>query len=159
MIPTNKKHIELLMQLRRNGRQPLTEVSRSINMPVSTIFDRLKANHDSLIKKFTCLLDFSKLGFSCRACIVLRVKKEDKQNLQGYLLRHPNINAVYKINNGYDFMLEAVFKELRDLDDFIDKLDEKFKISEKHIYYIIEDVAREVFMTDNVHAKMVGVGE
>jgi DNA-binding Lrp family transcriptional regulator len=155
----DRKNVELLMQLRKDGRQQLTDVSRKIGMPVSTIFDKMRANRDELIKKFTCLLDFSRLGFGCRACIVLRIRKEDRADMQAYLLRHPNVNAVYKINNGFDFLVETVFRELRDLDEFLEKLDEKYKVHEKHVYYIIEDLAREIFMTDRVHAKMAGIVE
>jgi DNA-binding Lrp family transcriptional regulator len=159
VVQLDKKNVELIMQLRKDGRQQLTDISRKINMPVSTIFDKMRANKDELIRKFTCLLDFSRLGFSCRACIVLRIRKEDRADMQAYLLRHPNVNAVYKINNGYDFLVETVFRELKGVDDFVEKLEEKFKVHEKHVYYIIEDIAREIFMTDNMHAKMAGVGE
>lgn len=151
----NKKQIDLLMQLRKDGRQPLTEISRKISMPVSTIFDRLKQNRHDMIKKFTCLLDFNKVGFSCRAHMVFRIRKDQRQEMQQHLLKHPNVNSVYKINNGYDFLVETVFKDLKDADDFIEKVDERFKVHEKNVYYIIEDIAREAFMTDPVHMKMI----
>ncbi len=147
------------MQLRIDGRQPLTEISRKIHMPVSTLFDKVKSNKDSMIRRFTCLLDFRRIGFNCRAQIVLRVKKEERGEIQKHLLKHPNVNSAYKINNGYDFLIETVFKEIRELDLFLEKLDEKFKIHEKSVYYIIEDLARERFLTDPVHAEMVGALE
>ena len=152
----NDKQITLLMQLRRNGRQPLTEISRKINMPVSTIFDRLKTNRHELIRRFTCLLDFSRVGFNCRAHMVFRVRKDQRDEMQQHLMKHPNINSVYKINNGYDFLVETIFKDLKEVDEFIEKVDERFKIAEKNVYYIIEDLAREQFMTDPVHLKMIG---
>ena len=153
----NKKHVYLLMQLRRDGRQPLTEISRRINMPVSTIFDRLKQNRHELITRFTCLLDFSRIGFNCRAQMVLRVRKDQRQEMQTHLLKHSNVNSVYKINNGYDFLVETVFKDLKEADEFVERLDERFKVVEKRVYYIIEDLAREAFMTDPLHAEMIGV--
>jgi DNA-binding Lrp family transcriptional regulator len=156
-VVLNRKQINLLMQLRKDGRQPLTEISHKINMPVSTIFDRVRASRNEIIKKFTCLLDFSRIGFNCRAYMVFRVKKVDRERMQSHLLKHPNVNSIYKINNGYDFLIETVFRELKEVDAFVEKVDERFKVQEKKVYYIIEDIARELFMTDPVHAEMIGV--
>ncbi|MBW2964712.1 Lrp/AsnC family transcriptional regulator [Candidatus Woesearchaeota archaeon] len=146
------------MQLRKDGRQTLSDISRKISMPVSTIFDRLRANREDIITRFTCLLDFRKVGFACRTQIVFRIRKEDREPMQEALVKHTNVNSVYKINNGYDFLVEAVFRELREVDEFVEKLEERFKIHEKKVYYIIDDIAREKFLTDPVHAELLGVG-
>jgi len=53
------------------------------------------------------------------------------------------VNNIFKINNGYDFMVEGVFRFLQDFEDFSEDLEEKFSIKEKQMYYIIEDVKRE----------------
>lgn len=145
------------MQLRKDGRQPLTEISRKIHMPVSTIFDRVRANKGDMIKRFTCILDFRKIGFNCRAHMVFRIRKEHREDMHSYLLKHPNVNSAYKINNGYDFLVETVFRELREVDEFLEKMDEKFKVHEKNVYYIIDDIARERFLTDPVHAELIGM--
>jgi DNA-binding Lrp family transcriptional regulator len=156
MVRPEINSLGLVMQLRKDGRQPLTEISRAINMPVSTIFDKLRLTKESVITRFTCLLDFKKIGFNCRTQMVFRIKKDFKPDMQQFLVRHPNVNSAYRINNGYDFLIEAVFKELREVDDFLEKVEEKFKIHEKHVYYIIEDLSRERFLTDKVHAELVG---
>ncbi len=125
-------------------------------MPVSTVHDRMKKIKQSLVAKYTCLLDFRKIGFNTRAHIVLRLsKKEDRASIKEYMLTHQNVNSIYKINNGYDFLAELVFKDLYELENFIENLDEKFKIREKKIYYIIEDVAREKFLSDQLHAGLL----
>jgi len=154
---TNKKQVDLLMQLRTDGRQPLTEISRKIHMPVSTIFDKVRANKGGMIKRFTCLLDFRKIGFNCRAHMVFRIRKDHREEMQNYLLKHPNVNSAYKINNGYDFLVETVFRELKEVDEFLERIDEKFKVHEKNIYYIIDDIARERFLTDKIHAELIGM--
>lgn len=147
----------LLTALRKNSRSSLTEISKSIQVPVSTLFDAMKNQTPSFVKKYTCVLDFEKIGFSCRAHVVLRVRKEDREVLKKYLLKHQNVNSVYKINNGYDFLVEAVFKELRGLEEFTETLEARFRIKEKKVYYIIEDIAREMFLADEVHTEMVRV--
>ena len=75
----NQKDKIILSQLRKNARMPLTTMSRKINIPVSTIFDRLKLNEEDLILKHTTLLNFSKLGYHTRAQVIFKVDKKRGQ--------------------------------------------------------------------------------
>ena len=76
--------------------------------------------------------------------------------MQEYLMKHQNINSVYKINNGYDFLVECVFKHIKDLEDFMESLEERFRVDDKQVYYVIEDIKREDFGT---HAQNVTTGQ
>jgi DNA-binding Lrp family transcriptional regulator len=75
--------------------------------------------------------------------------------VKNFLLKEFNVNSVYKINSGYDFMIEGIFKHVKDMEDFIEKLDERFKLIEKQVYYVIEDIKREGFMADPQLVEMV----
>ncbi|RMF05655.1 Lrp/AsnC family transcriptional regulator [Candidatus Woesearchaeota archaeon] len=140
------KDVLLMAHLRQNARESLTKLSKKTRIPVSTIFDRLK--HAEYIKRHTCLLDFERLGFNARVNVALKVDKKDKENIREYLFKHQNVNSLYKINNGYDFMVEAVFRSLKDAESFLEKLDEDFKIKSKQAYYIIDELAREKFLSE-----------
>jgi len=144
----NPKDVKIIAFLRTNARMPLTIMSKKTNIPVSTLFDKLKSNEGRYVIKHTSLLDFQKLGYMTRANITIKVDREDKDNLREYLVRNANINSVFRINNGYDFMVEAVFRQLRDLEEFLDDLDKSFKITDKKSFFIIEDLKRESFMSD-----------
>jgi DNA-binding Lrp family transcriptional regulator len=144
----NQKDMKILSYLRNDARMPLTKMSKKTAIPVSTLFDRLKANEEKVIVKHTCLLDFTKLGYNSRANITLKVDKEDKDKLKEYLVRHHSVNSVYKINNGYDFMIEGIFRQIKDMELFLDDLDNRFKITDKKAFFIIEDLKRESFLSD-----------
>lgn len=144
----NQKDLKIITYLRQNARMPLTKMSKKIQVPVSTIFDRLKLNENNLIVKHTCLLDFSKLGYSVRANILIRVDREDKEALKEFIVKNQSINSVYKINNGFDFMIEGIFKQIKDVEDFIESLENKFKIIDKKEFFIVEDLKREEFMSN-----------
>lgn len=144
----NKKDLLVMAYLRQNARMKLTTMSRLTNLPVSTIFDRMRHHNGDLIKGHICLLDFSKLGFHARANIMLRVAKKDKDAVKEHLKNNQNVNSIYKINNGFDLLVEVVFRNISDLEDFIECLDEKFDIKTKEVHYIIDDIKREVFMSD-----------
>ncbi|MBT3690435.1 hypothetical protein HOG11_03690, partial [bacterium] len=91
-------------------------------------------------------LNFTELGYSIRATITLKVDAQQKNQVSEFLLKIPNLNSLYKINNGYDFMLEVVHKEMRDLELFLELLDSKFIIKEKNVYYVIDELLRESFL-------------
>ncbi|MGM5485512.1 MAG: Lrp/AsnC family transcriptional regulator [Nanobdellota archaeon] len=136
-----------MSMLRRNARESLTNMSRKSNIPISTIYDKIKNDKHRMIKKHTVLVDFSKLGFNTRASISLKVRKNKKRELGDYLSKHPNINNIFRINNGYDFWIECIFKDMKELEEFTEYLEERFGVK-KEIYYIIDEVKRESFMSD-----------
>ncbi len=144
----NEKDMLIMAYLRKNSRIKLTKMSRLTKLPVSTIFDRIRCHEGELIKAHICLLDFAKLGFHTRANIMFRVHKKDKQAMRDCLENSQNVNSIYKINNGFDFLVEVVFRNISDLEEFMEGLDEKFDIKAKEIHYIIDDIKRESFMSN-----------
>jgi DNA-binding Lrp family transcriptional regulator len=143
---TSKKDLLIITNLRNNARMPLTKMSKNTHIPVSTIFDRLKVN--DIIVKHTSLIDFAKLGYKVRAQIAFKVDIEDKEALREFFMKSEVCNSVLKINNGYDFMIEGVFREIKEMEDFLENLDQKFRIIEKTTFYIIEDLKKEAFMSN-----------
>jgi DNA-binding Lrp family transcriptional regulator len=141
----NPKILQLLTHLRENSREKLTTISKKTNIPISTLFDLLKELQGNLITKSTILLDFSKLGYHTKAQIFLKVKNEDKEKLKTHLILNPNINNVFKINNGWDFLIETVHKNVKDLDIFLESLEQKYNLENKQIHYLIDEVKKEGF--------------
>ena len=143
----DRKEMLILANLRTNARETLTSMSKKTSIPVSTIFEKLRGYEKGLIKKHTTLIDFSMLGYKTRASILVKVSKDNRDQLRNFLLLNKSLNSVYKINNGYDFMMEGVFKELRDVEVFLDRLENDFNVTEKYVYYIVDELKREDFMS------------
>nr|MCK4929862.1 Lrp/AsnC family transcriptional regulator [Nanoarchaeota archaeon] len=141
-----KSDILLLTFLRQDSRQTLTRISKKTRIPISTLYDKLKQHEKSLILKHTTLIDFSKLGYNSRAKIMLSTPREERSKLRSFLREHSSINSLFKINNGYDFLAEGVFENVKELEDFMEMLEEKFSLQEKKVFYVIEDVKRESFL-------------
>jgi DNA-binding Lrp family transcriptional regulator len=140
--------IPILASLRQDARMKLTEMSRLTRIPVSTIFDKIKNHEDGIIKKHTTLVDFNKLGFHTKAKIMLKVNKKDRDRIKEHLMNCQSTNSLYKINNGFDFMVEAIFCNIQEMEDFIDSIEDEFQIKSKQVYYIIEDLKREDFLSN-----------
>ena len=143
----NQKDYVIISHLRQNARESLTSISRKTKIRVSTIYEKLKRSENSVIVKNTCLVDFSKLGFNTRASIFIQSSLDKKQALLSHLLKSNSVNSVYKINNGFDFMVESIFKNMLELEEFIENLRVSFKVKRAETYYIISDLKREAFLS------------
>lgn len=142
-----KADLLFLTFLRQNARETLTTISRKTNIPISTLYDKLKQQEKNVILKHTTLVDFSKLGYNCKAEIMLSLPKEDRDKIRSFLKSYPLINSLFKINNGYDFLAEGVFQDVKELEDFVEMLESKFSINDKKVFYVIEDIKREEFLS------------
>ena len=151
----SKKDLIILSHLRQNSREPLTIMSRNTTIPVSTIFDRIKAHQqDQLITRFTALLDFPSLGYPTRVHVMLKVHKDDRDNVRQTLLIHKHVNSAYRISNGYDYLIEGIFETIKDVENFLEHLEEHHRIQAKQVYYIIDDLKREAFLSNPEYVKI-----
>ncbi|MFH1400995.1 MAG: Lrp/AsnC family transcriptional regulator [Nanoarchaeota archaeon] len=142
----NTKERIFLHYLRLNARAPLTEISKRTSIPVSTLFDRLKTLQEHLILKHTTLLDFEKLGYPCRAAIMLSVPLGHREDLRHYLETHEHVNSIFRINNGYDYFVDCIFTDMQRAEQFIEDLEARFQITDKKTHYIVQVIKNEEFL-------------
>ena len=143
-----QKDLRMIACLRGNARETLTVMSRKLQIPISTIYDRLKQNEGNLIVKHTTLVDFGQIGFGTKAQIMLKAPKDRKDEVKEYLLKHFNTNRVFKVNNGFDFMVELICRNMKDIEDFLEEVDGRFDVRNCKVFYVIEDLKQEGFFAD-----------
>ncbi|MBW2987391.1 Lrp/AsnC family transcriptional regulator [Candidatus Woesearchaeota archaeon] len=146
----SQKDFQLIASLRKNNRQKLTKLSRELRMPVKKIQEKLQKYNDKIISKHTILLNFDKLGFMTRTNIIIAVKSEDKNKIQDFLVKHPEVNNLYQVNNGYDFLIELITRNDEQLDIFMQNLETEFDIKRKDFQYILKDIKREMFIANKL---------
>lgn len=149
-----KKDIILMTFLRKNSRENLTKISRLTAIPVSTIFDKVKEFEKELISKHTSLIDFKKIGFDIKVNMLFRVARNSRDEFKEFLIKNENINSVFKVNNGFDFLVEAIFRNMNDMQRFNEST-ERFNIEAKQEMFILEDIKREEFLSDRMHAELL----
>jgi Lrp/AsnC family transcriptional regulator, regulator for asnA, asnC and gidA len=149
-----KRDIVLMTFFRNNSRENLTQISRLTHIPVSTIFDKLKNFEKELIHKHTVLVDFKKLGFDIQINILFKIAKESREDFKKFLMGSEHVNSVFRVNNGFDYMVEAIFKDMSDLHNFTEQLD-RFKIEAKQELFILEDLKRESFLSEEIHRQLL----
>lgn len=138
-----QREIRLVNELRKNCRRALTEIGRSIGMPLSTVFkavDRLCK--EQIITKHTCLADFKRLRFPYKAGVFIEANRKD--GLKNFLAEHPNINTLLRLSGDYDFYAELMFKDMTDFEDFADEL-RGLEMINKISAHFVSDVKQEEF--------------
>ncbi len=149
-----EKDYSIIGYFRENARVSLTKLSKATRIPVSTLFDKLKDYEKrKIIHKHTAIVDFKQLGYNIKLQLLLATDKERKEPLKKFLATHPKVNTVFRINNGYDYLVEAIFKNMEELDEFTNKLDEHEPKDKKELY-VMEDIKREEFLA---HKENLGV--
>lgn len=144
----DKKDILILAELRKDSRQSLADISRKTGIPVSTIFDKLIKLNKDVLKKNVSLFDFDKMGYGVRVNFIIKCKKE--RGIKDFLLSNTNINSAYRINNGGDFLIECIFKNLYELEIFKEEL-ANFGIEDLKEHHIVEEIKKEEFLTKKEH--------
>ncbi len=146
MIPKNDLIIATC--LRDDARIKLTTLARKTGLAVSTLFDRIHNLQELGVTRLCALFDFNKLGFSTQIMMLIKVVKEKRDSLKIHLLKANCVNNLMRINNGYDFLAECIFKDLRELEEFCENLESKYDVKTKEIHFIVEDLKREDFLGD-----------
>lgn len=142
----SEKDVKIISCLRSDARQALATIARKLNIPVSTVYDRIKSNEKKLIKKYTSIVDFPKLGYNIRIKMMLDIN--DKKGFQDFVLENANVNSAFKVDGNYSFMLDCIFRQMREVSAFMDAAN-KFGITSKQMFFVVDELKREEFL--NVH--------
>jgi len=141
----NDVELNLISELRKDSNITLMFLSEKLNMPVSTVHSKIKQYSRADLIKCAYLLNFKKLGFS-KSIISIKTNFESRDEIQVFLSEHPNINNLHKINSGFDFLIEVVGKDQKEIEDFINELKSNKEVLEIQTYSVIEDIQREKYL-------------
>lgn len=146
MMLIERKELQIVCAFRKNARENLTTASRKLQIPVSTIYDRLKKYQGNLITKHTAIIDFKKLGFAIKVLMAFKAKGEHRTPIYDFLKNHYRVNSMYRVSSHSDYLIEVIFKDLRELQLFADKL-ESLGVENRQEYYVVEDIKKEDFLS------------
>ncbi|MBI4447901.1 hypothetical protein HY643_02880 [Candidatus Woesearchaeota archaeon] len=140
----NKEDLALISIMRDDSRRSLPEISRTLQLPLQQVFRRFKYFKKTVIQKFVCLVDFEKIGYPHK--VEAFVKCRDKEGLKNFLISSTNVNSAFCVLEDYDFLIEAVFKDFGELEEFFYKI-EMFGIDGKLVHHLVEELKREDFLS------------
>ena len=146
MIST--KDLIITTCLRDDARIKLTTLARKTGLAVSTLFERIHHLESIGVTRLCALLDFNKLGFGTHAMMLIKASKDKRDSLKEHLLMANCVNSLMRINNGYDFLAECVFRDMRELEEFCEQLELEYGVRSKELHFIVENLKREDFLGD-----------
>ena len=138
-----QKDKDILMNMRNGKKLNISKIARQLKLPISTVNDRINHIEKNYLLKYSALLNYNKLGYLGHAKIAV---KTNNAGFLDFLKQHESVNAIYHVNEGYDYLIEVVFKDLIELKQFVYSIQDK--VNECKIFHIINTVEKERFMTE-----------
>lgn len=106
--------------LARNSRLSVRELARELGLAPSTVHSRLRRLVEAgVVKRFTILPDYEKLGYMITAIILLQVEGGMIVHVGETIARDPKVIQVYDITGDYDLAVIAKFRNINELDRFL----------------------------------------
>lgn len=149
MKPDNRD-IALIAHLRSGRKMKVTDISRALQIPATTLYDRLGLIERDLGAKYTTLVEFEKLGYARPIHIGIKTSPTGRDALEAHLMQHPAVNSLYRVNHGYDFLAHLVFKDAGEIRAFLETLQSQFGVEEFTIFETIKELAREKFLSRSI---------
>ncbi len=119
----DKKDMKIIEYLKEHGRDKISDISNSLEIPRATIFERMeRLRKDGFIKKYTVDLNYEKLGYSVLAYIMIQYNPKssiDQRSLCVNLSRVDNVISASIITGDWDIILLTAQKSMKDLSTFV----------------------------------------
>ena len=125
----------------------MTKISKVTGIPISSTFDRLKRLETTgIITRYVSLLDMKKLGLSVRIFLLLKTDDNHRKEVERFLMENPQVNNMARIVGSWNLMAEALFRDMKELESFIESFRKDFKGIEFSVYHILENLKSESFL-------------
>jgi len=136
IINIDNKDKEILKLLEEDGRGQYKDISEKLNISSDTVKYRIeKMKHSGLIESIEPVINFNKLGFITYA-VILKFKflsKDEEIKINKYLKELECIARAIKSINSQEYFLNLVFHKGNNIEEFKEKLKDKFKEKIDHI--------------------------
>lgn len=113
----------ILNALREDASKPLTRLSRKLGLPRATLQDRVKKLlSEGVIKKFTIVPDYSKLGKPVTAFIMVSfspIPNVSQRELAKEISLLPEVEEVHLISGQWDILVKVRVAKVEDIGELV----------------------------------------
>ncbi|MBI5064969.1 Lrp/AsnC family transcriptional regulator [Candidatus Woesearchaeota archaeon] len=114
---TDKKILNVLLD---DSRLSYREIGKKVGVSVATVMHRVnRLEEEKVIKKYTTVLDYEKLGYDVEITIHMKIGKGKLIELENKIAKAKNVFAVYDVTGKSDAIVIARFKNRRSMDNFL----------------------------------------
>lgn len=143
----------LISHIRKDGRKKITRIALEEQIPVTTLYDRLKSYEKKGIANHTTLLNWKRLGFEKKAHIQINATNSERMKVEEHLLLQPFVNSLYRVGGVSEFLAECVFRTGLQMQEFLESLNELG--ADVTVFEELQELRRETFLTEDEHFKGV----
>jgi len=111
--------LAILRSLIKNSRITISQMSKEIDIPDATISNRLKKLEKSVIKRYTLIPDWQKIGLEITSIIIIQTESEKHELVKEELSRLKKVSEVYSVSGEYDILIKVWVKSIEDLNRLI----------------------------------------
>ena len=115
------KDMDILGLLKKNAKSTTQQISRELNIPITTVHNRIKKlEAEGIISKYTIILNHKKLGKTISARLMIRVTKlADQFKICNEVLNLESVEKVYQITGDYDIVASVRVNDIEALHSLI----------------------------------------
>ncbi|MGQ9469030.1 MAG: Lrp/AsnC family transcriptional regulator [Nitrososphaerales archaeon] len=118
-MPIDEIDKKILSEYLKDARSSFREVASKIGVAVGTVLSRVrKMEKEGLIKGYSIILDYEKLGYELTAITEITVSKGKLLEMEKEIAKLPNICAVYDVTGLTDAIIIAKFRDREELSKF-----------------------------------------
>lgn len=123
ITPVDEIDQKIIKLFQDDGRMSYRKIAKELDISIGTVHNRIdKLTKNGIIKKFTPIIDHSKLGYALTTIIGVKVKGGVLENWEGKTTYHKNVLCVYDVTGEFDAILITRFKDTQELNEFIKEL-------------------------------------
>jgi len=111
--------LAILRSLIKNSRITISQMSKEIDIPDATISNRLKKLENNVIKRYTLIPDWQKIGLEITSIIIIQTESEKHELVKEKLSRLKEVSEVYSVSGEYDILIKVWVKSIEDLNQLI----------------------------------------
>lgn len=142
-MPINEVDKKIINSLIQDPRKSYRQLAKEARVSIATISNHLKElTKKEIIKDYTTVIDYDKLNYETHVIINIRVSQGKEFTVEKKLFNSPNVTAIYDITGDFDVMVIARFKNRRELDNYIKKI-QTFEFVERTQTQLILNTIKE----------------
>ncbi|MFH0927143.1 MAG: Lrp/AsnC family transcriptional regulator [Candidatus Micrarchaeota archaeon] len=113
----------ILNELQQDGKASFREIAKKAKCSAVTAMKKIhNMEKEGIIRRYSAVLDYEKLGFDVSIILDVRVSKGKLFNVEKKISAHPNVMLVYDNTGQFDVTVVARFHTRAAMDNFLKRL-------------------------------------
>jgi DNA-binding Lrp family transcriptional regulator len=142
---------KLLAEILKDSKRSYRDLAKAIGVSAATVINHIQRLESAgVIKDYTVMLDFERLGFELTVVTEMTVSKGKLLETQREIAKLPYVCAVYDITGEIDSMVVAKFRNRHELSEFPKDLLSMPFVERTNTHVVLNTVKEDFRMINNL---------